>query len=173
MIQPRIFQINASKGGVPKLPMYSAVIGELGITTDRHADMRHHGGPDRALCMYSIEQMLALQAEGHPIFPGAIGENIVTRGVDLSVLAPGDRLRLGEEVEIEITDYAPPCRTIRAAFLNEDFQRASQKTHPGWSRLYARILTPGAISVGDAIAILRDRFFVDTTSTSGSDHVIL
>ncbi|MEO6047558.1 MAG: MOSC domain-containing protein [Candidatus Kapaibacterium sp.] len=154
MTEPRIFQINASKGGVPKFPLYSATIGELGITTDRHADMRHHGGPDRALCIYSIEQILALQGEGHPIFPGAIGENIVTRGIDLSVLEPGNRMRLGDDVEIEITDYAPPCRTIRAAFRDEDFQRASQKTNPGWSRLYTRILTQGIISVGDAITIL-------------------
>ncbi|MEP7217497.1 MAG: MOSC domain-containing protein [Bacteroidota bacterium] len=154
MTEPRIFQINASNGGVPKLPLYSATIGELGITTDRHADMRHHGGPDRALCIYSIEQILALQEEGHPIFPGAIGENIVTRGIDLSVLEPGNRMRLGDDVEIEITDYAPPCRTIRAAFRDEDFQRASQKTNPGWSRLYTRILAQGIISVGDAITIL-------------------
>ena len=35
-----------------------------------------HGGPERALCLFSLERILELQAEGHPIFPGAAGENI-------------------------------------------------------------------------------------------------
>jgi MOSC domain-containing protein YiiM len=151
--RPRIYQINVSNGGVPKLPIFAAEVTELGISVDSQKHTEIHGGPLRALCLYSLEQHLALQEEGHPIFPGSIGENIVTVGVDLAAMAPGDRLSLGD-VEIEITSYTMPCSTIRRAFRDENSNRISQKLHPGWSRLYARVLRPGNIAVGDPIAIV-------------------
>ena len=151
--RPRIFQINVSRGGVPKLAVAGADVNELGIAADSQKHTGIHGGPLRALCLYSLEHHLALQAEGHPIFPGSVGENIVTVGVDLSAMGPGERLRLGE-VEIEITSYTAPCKTIRRSFVDENFNRISQKLHPGWSRLYARVLTPGRIAAGDPITII-------------------
>lgn len=149
---PRIFQINVSKGGVPKLPIFSAEVNELGITEDRQKHTDIHGGPTRALCIYSLEQQLALQEEGHPIYPGSVGENIVTVGIDLSRFGPGDRMKLGE-VAVEITSYTMPCKNIRRAFSDENSNRISQKLHPGWSRLYAKVLRPGRITVGDPITI--------------------
>jgi MOSC domain-containing protein YiiM len=149
-----IFQINLSRGGVPKRGIPTAEITGFGIVGDAHRDKRYHGGPDRAICLYSLERIMALQEEGHPIFPGSIGENIITAGIDLGPIEPGARLALGDGVEIEIASYTVPCRTIRASFLDEHFNRISQKLHPGWSRLYARVLREGSIRVGDRIAIL-------------------
>src|ERR1051325_7108870 len=82
----RVFQINASSGGVPKLALSSALVNDLGILSDSHHDTKHHGGPDRAICLYSLEHIIALQQEGHPIFPGSVGENITTFGLELSSL---------------------------------------------------------------------------------------
>jgi MOSC domain-containing protein YiiM len=148
-----IHQINISNGGVPKLPVLSAVTTELGIEGDSHNDKIHHGGPERALCLYSLEQIEELQNEGHPIFPGAIGENITTSGIDLHSVHPGVQLQLGNEVLIEVTSYTAPCRIIDAAFASGAYERVSQKLHPGWSRLYARVIRSGIIRVTDSIIV--------------------
>jgi len=150
----RIFQIALSKGGVPKHAVQTAAVTTLGIEGDKHRDMRHHGGPDRALCLYSLEHILALQGEGHPIFPGSTGENILTLGLNFAEIPVGALLKLGEEVRLEITSHAAPCKTIRGSFIDEGFTRISQKLHPGWSRLYARVLREGTIRVGDGIRLI-------------------
>src|SRR5690606_28182458 len=116
MTSGRIVQINISPGGVPKLPVERAMVRAEGIDGDGHNDRRHHGGPTRAVCLYSIELIRALQAEGHPIAPGTTGENVTTEGIDFSQLGPGDRLALGANVLVEITAPAAPCKTIRESF---------------------------------------------------------
>lgn len=147
----RIVQINISPGGVPKLPIPRTVLGPLGLAGDKQRDRRHHGGPTRAVCLYSLELIRALQAEGHPIQPGNIGENLTTEGIDLAVLQVGDRLRIGETILIEITDYAHPCENLEPYFLDGKFTRVSQKVHPGWSRRYASVVQGGDLAVGQPI----------------------
>lgn len=149
----RIFQINLSDGGVPKRPVSSANLTPLGLEGDRQRDLRYHGGPERAVCVYSLERILALQAEGHPIFPGSTGETVTTVGLDWDNLALGARLQVGK-VEIELTDFAVPCRNIAASFAEGKFKRISEPLHPKWSRIYARVLTPGVLQIGDAVVLL-------------------
>ena len=149
-----IFQLNVSEGGVPKLAVPAGEVSATGLSGDRQRDRRHHGGTERALCLYSLEHIMALQKEGHPIYPGAIGENVTLAGIDWSLLTPGARLRLGDVVEIAITSYTVPCSNIAAAFADGNMNRVSQKKHPGWSRLYARVLQPGRIAVGDPVSVL-------------------
>jgi MOSC domain-containing protein YiiM len=150
----RIFQINRSNGGVPKLPVSSAQVTEQGLDGDRQRDKRNHGGPQRALCLYSLEQILLLQAEGHPIYPGSTGENVTLSGIDLHALGPGDRLALGGEVIIEITGYAHPCQNISDSFADGNSTRISQKLHPGESRLYARVHSGGELRPGLPVRVL-------------------
>ena len=66
----RIVQVNVSSGGVPKIAVESAVVTPLGLEGDDHRDRRHHGGPDRAVCLYSMEAIQALQTEGRTVVPG-------------------------------------------------------------------------------------------------------
>ena len=99
----RIFQINVSDGGVPKMPVRAVEVGLFGLRGDRQRDTEHHGGLERAVCLYSLERILALQAEGHPIYPGAVGENVTVSSLDWEQVVPGARLWLGEAVAIEIT----------------------------------------------------------------------
>lgn len=148
-----IFQINASNGGVPKL---SRKLGEVtfnGLNGDNQANPDVHGGPERALCLYSLERILALQAEGHPIFPGSAGENLTLAGLDWSLVNPGTRLQLGADVLVQVTRYTSPCNTISGSFLKNDYSRISQKVFPSWSRVYAQVLQPGTIQVSDAVRI--------------------
>ena len=151
MSQARVFQINVSNGGVPKLPVHAAKVTPGGLEGDRQNDRKHHGGPDKALCLYSLERILALQVEGHPIFSGSTGENLTLSGLDWDDLVPGVRLSLGDEVAVEITSYASPCPKIASSFAEGQIRRMSQEQHPGWARLYARVLSPGTICTGDQV----------------------
>lgn len=148
-----VHQLNVSWGGVPKRPIAEARVTAEGVEGDFHHDPRH-GGPRAALCLYTLEQIERLRAEGHPIFPGSAGENVTLAGVPLETLTPGTRLRLGDEVEIEITHYTTPCKTIAASFSDGDFTRISEKLHPGESRVYARVLRPGMLRAGDAARVV-------------------
>jgi MOSC domain-containing protein YiiM len=147
----RIVQISVSSGGVPKRAIESARVTTEGVEGDAHRDLEHHGGPERAVCLYSMEAIRALIAEGHSVVPGALGENVTIEGLDWSAVAPGTRLRLGDAVLLEITRYTSPCFNIKAAFKDGEFARVSQKRHPGWSRVYARVLQSGAIRRGDPV----------------------
>ena len=146
-----IVQISVSPGGVPKLPVARATLGPLGLGGDAHRDNRHHGGPTRAVCIYSMEQIRALQAEGHSIVPGSIGENLTTEGVDIGALQPGDRLAIGDAILLEVTGYATPCVNIIDSFAEGAITRVSHKIHPGWSRVYAAVLQGGELETGQPI----------------------
>jgi MOSC domain-containing protein YiiM len=149
-----IVQINISQGGVPKLPVTTAEVTVAGLVGDRQKNLKYHGGPDRAICLWALEVIEALQQEGHTVASGSTGENVTLAGLDWATLTPGTRLQLGEWLQIEITDYTTPCHQLKPWFTDGRFKRISQKHHPGSSRLYARVLTEGKISVEDTVVIL-------------------
>jgi MOSC domain-containing protein YiiM len=153
-MQGRIFQINRSPGGVPKLAVRKAQVTELGLVGDEHSHPEIHGGPDRAVCLYSLERIVELQSEGHHIYPGSAGENITISGLDWSLMTPGRQLWLGDEVQVEITKYTSPCNSISASFLGGDYGRISQKTHPGYARVYTRVRQTGSLVVGQSVRLL-------------------
>ena len=149
----RVASLNVSDGGVPKRAVESAEVTRDGVRGDRQRNLKYHGGRERALCLWSLERIEALRAEGHPVSPGSTGENVTVAGVEWAALAPGVRLRIGP-VLAEVTDYTRPCRTIARSFLGGRSGRVSQKTHPGWSRVYARVLEEGRVAVGDAVIVV-------------------
>src|SRR5580765_2804876 len=134
----RLESINTSRGGVPKTSVFEALVTEHGIDGDRQRDLRFHGGPDRAVVLFSLDLIRALQREGHPIAPGAIGENLTVSEIDWARLVPGAEVHLGE-VHLLITKYTSPCEKIAGAFIAGDFTRVSQKVRAGWSRVSARV----------------------------------
>lgn len=150
-------QISVSDGGVPKLPVPEARITVHGVSGDRQRSPKIHGGPDRAVCLFSLEVVEGLRAEGHPIAPGSAGENLTLAGLHWASLKPGDRLRAGESVLLEITSYTVPCEHNARWFRDGNYKRMSQKRHPGWSRLYARVLAEGVVRPGDAIFVEKAR----------------
>lgn len=153
---PHIHQINVSNGGVPKLPVDYAEVGVGGADTDQQADLVNHGGPDKALCLYSLEVIETLREEGHPIFPGAAGENLTISGLNWGEVQIGDRFRIGATLLVEITFPATPCSKNAEWFVDRDFRRMSHVLHPGSSRMYARVLEPGSVSTGDPVmAVVR------------------
>ena len=151
-IRGEVRSINVSDGGVPKLPRQGAAVRTSGIEGDRQRDLRFHGGPDRAVSLYSLELIEALRSEGHPIAAGTIGENLTIAGVPWTAMIPGVRVDVGE-VSLELTSFANPCRNIAGSFLQGQILRVSERRHSGWSRVYARVLREGVLAVGDTVTI--------------------
>jgi MOSC domain-containing protein YiiM len=145
----RIVQISISPGGVPKRPVETARVTRDGLEGDAHRDRAHHGGPERAVCLYSMDAIRTLAAEGHTVAPGTLGENVTVEGLEWPTVEPGTRLLLGEAVLLEVTRYTSPCFNIKTAFVDGEFSPVSQKRHPGWSRVYTRVLREGTIRTGD------------------------
>lgn len=149
-----VHQISASEGGVPKLSVDSAMVDELGIVGDEQADAVHHGGPEQALCLFSLEVIERLRSEGHPIAPGSAGENITVAGLDWAEVVPGERMAIGP-VQVEISHYATPCSKNARWFIDGDYNRMHPSRHPGESRVYARVLEGGEITTGDPVYLVR------------------
>jgi MOSC domain-containing protein YiiM len=121
--EARIFQINVSDGGVPKLPVHGARVTSLGLEGDRQDDL------------------------------GSTGENLTLAGLDWAQVVPGVRLHLGDEVVVEVTQYTTPCHKLVSSFADGAVQRMSQEQHPGWARVYTRVLSEGQIRIGDRVHI--------------------
>ena len=149
-----IVSINCSPGGVPKLPVPEALVTTSGLFGDSQRNRRYHGGPDRAVCLFSIERIRALQDEGHPIDAGTTGENLTVAGIDWDTVVPGVHIEVGESV-LEVTAFTTPCRNIRESFSDLKFSRVLHTLYPGFSRVYARVLREGMVRVGDPTSVLR------------------
>jgi len=152
-LPPCLHQISVSNGGVPKRAVPQARVTKEGVEGDRQRNLKVHGGPDRAVCIYSLEVIEALREEGHSIAPGSAGENFTLAGLDWTRVTPGTKLRIGDAVRLEIMSYTAPCDHNACWFKDEDFSRMSQKKHPGWSRVYARVLSEGVVKQGDPVVV--------------------
>ena len=105
-----------------------------------------------------IEELVAL---GFPLYPGALGENITTRGLDRRSLRLGQRYRVGEVV-IELSEVRVPCGTLNVygghiqAAMYDAQARAGDPASLRWglSGFYASVVCPGLIRAGDAISLL-------------------
>ncbi len=156
MHQPRsgrVVSVNVNGGGVPKLPVEEQWVGPMGLVDDRHTEPEpSHGGVDQAVCLYSVEAIARVAADGHTAFPGSYGENLTLEGIEMESLAPGDRLAIGDGgLTIEMTWNAAPCKTQAHWFIDGRFARISHKTHPNDARWYARVISEGPVRPGDAV----------------------
>src|SRR5205085_186234 len=97
-----IVQVNISPGGLPKRGIPEGFVTPLGIEGDLHAHPAIHGGPSKAVLIIASEVVDDLVARGYPLFYGAMGENLTTRGIDVRDLRIGDQLRAGGAL-LEIT----------------------------------------------------------------------
>jgi MOSC domain-containing protein YiiM len=156
-----IVQINISPGGVPKRPIAEAEVTPLGIRGDSWAHPEIHGGPNQALLLITSEGIGQLIAQGYPVFPGALGENLTTAGLDRRQMRVGQRYRIGE-VMIELTKMRTPCSTldvygssIKQAVYDARVSAGDAST-PRWglAGFYARVLRSGLVHPKDIIELV-------------------
>ena len=120
---------------------------------DRQADLTVHGGADKAVYVYAIEDIAWwAQALDRPeVGPGWFGENLTTEGLDVTRGVVGERWRIGE-AEFEVSQPRLPCSKLGIRFgdgrMVKAFARASR---PG---AYLRILVEGTVGAGDPIELL-------------------
>ncbi|GAC1529601.1 MAG: hypothetical protein NVS3B12_03120 [Acidimicrobiales bacterium] len=148
-----VASVNASSGGLPKRPIGATTLTARSVAGDRQATRRHHGRPWQAVCLWSMELVAALQAEGHRLAPGVAGENVTISGLDWAALRPGNRLLVGAAL-VELTAWTLPCRQLTPYFVNGDFRRIDNALHPGWSRMYGAVLGDGEVRPGDRVGIV-------------------
>ena len=156
-----IVQINISPGGIPKLPVAEAVVTPDGILGDSWAHPQFHGGPRQALLLICSESIEELAAKGYSIYPGALGENLTTVGLDRRQMRAGQRYRVGE-VLIELTKIRVPCNTLDRygpaikAEIYDARIRAGDSSSPRWALggFYAAVLKPGRIRRHDIITLV-------------------
>lgn len=98
----KLLSVNISPGGIPKLAQERCQVGEAGLAGDGQAHAKHTK-PTRAVSLLDEEILAQLRAEGYPVAPGILGENLTTSGLHGKV-AVGDRLRFSGGVEIRISD---------------------------------------------------------------------
>ncbi|MDE0857859.1 MAG: MOSC domain-containing protein [Candidatus Poseidoniaceae archaeon] len=140
------------KGGVPKFPVNDLQVSNNGCIGDRQNDLKHHGGPRRAVCLMALDVMESLQRDGHPIEGGSTGENLLIEGIAWTDFEVGTVLRT-EEVVLRITGDAPPCKTIRDSFTNGTFKSLAHTILAKKTRWYAEVLQEGTLHLGEAIQI--------------------
>jgi MOSC domain-containing protein YiiM len=148
----KIVSLHSSKGGVPKKQIQRAEVGIRGIEGDVQRARQHHGRPWQALCLWAGETIVALKAEGHPIERGFAGENITLSGIDWTQATCGSLLTCGDLVA-EFTLFTLPCSKNAKWFLNGDFNRMHHAAEPGVSRMYASVLVPGVVAIGDSVSL--------------------
>ena len=157
-----VVQVSISPGGLPKRPMREARVGPLGIEGDRHAHPHIHGGPHQALLLVAAEVVEELVGEGYPLFFGAFGENITTRGLDRRTWRQGQRFRLGSEVVIELTKPRGPCKALNVydprlkTVVYDAEVKAGNPQSPRWgmSGFYASVVSGGLVLPGAPILFL-------------------
>ena len=111
----------------------------------------------RQVHLLSEELLAEFSQDGRQVLPGQMGENIMTRGIDLLALSPGTRLKLGEQAILEITGLRNPCVQIerfQAGLLAAVLARAADGSLRRRAGVMAIVETGGIVHPGDAIAML-------------------
>ncbi len=140
----------------------------LGVQGDAHAGVtvKHRSRVARDPSQPNLRQVHLLHAElfdelvaqGHAVFPGDLGENLTTRGIDLLALATGTRLFVGEQAELEVTGLRNPCSQIdrfqpglTAKVLDRDAQGGLVRK----AGVMAVVRRGGVVRAGDPIEVQR------------------
>jgi MOSC domain-containing protein YiiM len=156
-----IIQVNISHGGLPKRAIDDAFIAPLGIEGDIHAHPQIHGGPRKAILIIASETVDELTARGYPLFYGAMGENLTTRGLTIRDIRIGDQIRAGGAL-LEITQPRGPCTALDVygdtlkAVVYDPKVKACDYTSPRWGMggFYASVIEPGPVHAGDPIMVV-------------------
>ncbi|MCK9383273.1 MAG: MOSC domain-containing protein [Nevskia sp.] len=130
-------------------------IGFEGLVGDVQADRRVHGGPEKAVHHFPVENYARLVAQFPEVasgfVPGGLGENISTAGVDETTVCIGDIFALGS-ARVQLCQPRTPCWKIDARHSHEGITRfVADNGIAGW---YYRVLEPGTVTVGDEFALL-------------------
>ena len=123
----------------------------VNLDGDEQADLSVHGGPDKAVYAYAIEEIREWEEElGRELGPGAFGENLTTAGIDVSGALLGERWLVGTTL-LEVVQPRLPCFKLGLRMDDPGFlKRFAEASRPG---AYLRIVAEGELGAGDPIAV--------------------
>jgi MOSC domain-containing protein YiiM len=140
------------RSGIVKEPVDGRrAVGVLGLEGDEQADLVNHGGPDKALLVYSVENLARWRDVLGDVHPGGFGENLSVSGLDETIACIGDRYRIGESV-VEVSQPRQPCWKLDRRWRRRDL--SARVIASGWSGWYVRVLEPGTMGAGDAVELV-------------------
>ncbi len=124
----------------------------VNLEGDDQADRAAHGGPDKAVYAYAIEDLQWWKGElGRPLEYGEMGENLTTEGIDVNGALVGERWEIGNAA-LEVSEPRVPCWRLGVRVEDKLFpRRFTQAGRPG---AYLRIVVEGDLGVGDAIRVV-------------------
>lgn len=135
-----------------KKPVKQAFLTKAGFEGDGVADTKHHGGPDRAVCIYPYEHYARWEQEfGIGLPPAAFGENLTLTNMLEENIHIGDVMRIGEAV-VQVTQGRVPCNTIDRRLEMAPFLKAMVKT--GYTGYLCRVLEEGMVASGDQAELI-------------------
>ncbi len=125
----------------------------VNVDGDEQADLRVHGGPDKAVYAYGADEIVRWEGElGRDLGPSPFGENLTIAGLDVSGARVGDRWAIGTTV-LEVVQPRLPCFKLGVKFGDPAFlKRFALAGRPG---AYLRIVQEGELGTGDAVEVVR------------------
>ena len=144
----RIRAISVSKEkGTQKVNVPRAELqADFGIIGDAHAGDWH-----RQVSLLGVESINKMAAKGAKVSPGSFAENITTEGIDPGALKVGSKLRLGNDVELAITQSGKRChKRCEILKLLGDCIMPREG-------IFAKVTRGGTINVGDTIEVINDK----------------
>jgi MOSC domain-containing protein YiiM len=152
----REFEYNGrpAKSAIWKSPVTGRVQARgVNLEGDEQTDRKAHGGPDKAVYAYAIDDARWWEQElGRPLQCGAFGENLTTEGISVDDARIGERWQIGTAV-LEISEPRVPCWRLNVRMNDEMFvRRFTQALRPG---AYLRIIGEGELAAGDGIEVIR------------------
>ena len=149
MLNPasKIISINISTGGIPKLPVPSARVTSSGLEGDGHNHEKHRD-PVQAVSVQDIEKLEELKDEGYPVLPGATGENLSVKGLNVNALPLGAVLKFADGVVLELTRVRKPC------YVLDSIDPRLKDDIAGRCGVYAKVLREGTFTAGESIEVV-------------------
>ena len=143
----------APRTAIDKRPVAGPVRVEMGgVTGDHVCDTKFHGGRDKAVYAYSVEEADRWGDDlGRTLAPGWFGENLRVAGTPTTDAVIGTRWRIGT-AELEITEPRVPCGTF--AHWTGEPQWVKRFTERADVGAYLRVLVPGHVRAGDPVEVL-------------------
>ena len=141
--------------GICKIPVSGPLLlNKLGFDGDGVGDMKHHGGPDKAVCVYSTDHYPYWQEiMGMKLPVAAFGENLSVANLREDDICIGDIFELGTAL-VQVSQPRQPCRTLAARYARDDMIRLVVDS--GYTGFYLRVLIGGQVEKGNTL-ILKER----------------
>ncbi|MDQ4134047.1 MAG: MOSC domain-containing protein [Actinomycetota bacterium] len=140
--------------GIWKAPVTGPVAARgVNLDGDEQADRQVHGGPDKAVYAYGIDDYAWWEHElGRSLGPGTFGENLTIEGLGVSTAVVGERWKIGS-AEFEVCQPRSPCGKLGIRMGDPQFPR--RFTRAGRPGAYLRIAVEGTVTAGDVVSVLR------------------